>query len=76
MESNKDEELERLKLKIEFLEAKNTELYEENRILLKENNEQTKLIAQAEVQKKLLEDKEQELSKFKKTIFGFYKRVD
>lgn len=74
-EDNSDR-LKELQNENELLKAKIFELYEENRAILKENAEQTKLIAQAEAQKVLLEDREKELAKFKPSFFGLYRKEE
>lgn len=76
MESSKDEEMKSLKAENELLKNQLLEVQQDNIKVHKELLEATKLIAGAEVQKKLLEDKEQELAKYKKSWFGLYKKVD
>lgn len=76
MESAKDEELERLKAENELLKNQLLASQQDNIKVHKELLEATKLIAEAEVQKKLLADAEQELAKYKKSWFGLYKKVE
>ena len=76
IQNDDNERIKELEEENKFLNAKIKELYEENRTFLKERVEQSKLIAEVENQKNLVEQKEQELKKYRKSIFGLYKKVD